>query len=110
MAGKISNQTQVCELIDNLVKGSEMTKKSGLKSLPCNSLPREDPASRSRVSDVINALRKSTDLPKFGYLYDELLQRLFRGEDLKETVLSVAKKVDAGLPDQIVQGCYSVLS
>ena len=79
---------------------------NGLISLSCDSSsdsPWEDPARRSRVSDVINALRESTELPKFGYVYDELLQRLFRGEDLRETVLSVAKKVDAGLPDQIKQ-------
>ena len=86
----------------NPVEGSENDLKSGLYSL--SSPTWEDPARRSRVSDVINALRKSTELPKFGYLYDELLQRLFRGEDLKETVLSVARKVDSGLPDQIVQG------
>jgi len=92
--------------VDGLINVLPLSAESALalaKDATSNRFPWDDPARRSRISGVINALRKSTELPKFGYLYDELLQRLFHGEDLKETVLSVAKKVDAGLPDQIVQ-------
>jgi len=89
--------------VDGLINVLPLSAESALAADASPDSPWEDPARRSRVSDVINALRESTELPKFGYVYDELLQRLFRGEDLRETVLSVAKKVDAGLPDQIKQ-------
>merc|ERR1719188_586196 len=94
------NTDSVDGLINVLPLSAECALVSDANDVSC---PWEDPARRSRISDVINALRKSTDLPKFGFVYDELLQRLFRGEDLKEAILNVARKVDVGLPDQIAR-------
>ncbi|CAD7937702.1 unnamed protein product [Amoebophrya sp. A25] len=48
------------------------------------------------VSDIINALRRSEELPQWGVLYDELLGRVLLGQPLRAAVLEVAEKINPG--------------
>ena len=55
------------------------------------------------VNNVINALRKSDELPKWGSFYCELLITVLAGGDLRDSIVNIARKYAGdGFAQQII--------
>ncbi|CAD7922805.1 unnamed protein product [Amoebophrya sp. A120] len=50
------------------------------------------------ITDIINALRNSDELPQWGRLYDEVLGRVLLGEKLRPAIEKVAAMISPQLP------------
>eukprot|EP00391_Amoebophrya_sp_Ameob2_P007720 CAMPEP_0178994944 /NCGR_PEP_ID=MMETSP0795-20121207/7569_1 /TAXON_ID=88552 /ORGANISM="Amoebophrya sp., Strain Ameob2" /LENGTH=409 /DNA_ID=CAMNT_0020687229 /DNA_START=230 /DNA_END=1459 /DNA_ORIENTATION=+ len=88
-------------LVRTLLQSSSATTTSAAPADGGTSGTADTNVRRQWIGSIINALRRSEELPRWGLLYDELLSKVLLGADLRTAVLDVAAQIDGRLPEML---------